>query len=136
MRFLPSGGSDVDLDRVSNFRHGMHRLVSRTQLRPSHWRDFENAGARPQYRPGCGGNQDPVTAADVGLLHAHHRGMLPCFFTGRNTRLVISESSTAARQPRVSAGSMMSSTRRAPAETYGVAKVSRYSSINSWRRAS
>jgi hypothetical protein len=79
--------------------------------------DFPNAGAPSEHCRHCRGNQDPVTPADTVLIHKNHSGILPCFFAGRNTHLAARASNAAATQARVSAGSMMSSTSRAPAET-------------------
>ena len=104
-------------------------------------------GGAPAIRISRTWPRGPATAAAAAAIRIRwrrlisgcilpHSGILPCFFVGRSTRFVRRASSAAATQPRVSAGSIISSTRRAPAETYGVANVSLYSSINSFRRAS
>lgn len=54
-----------------------------------------------------------------------YSGIKPCFFGGRSSRLACRASSAKARYFRVVDGSMMSSTSRRPAATYGFAKVCR-----------
>ena len=44
-------------------------LVSRAQLRPPGGLDVADVRARSQHRDGCGGDQNPVTAADIGMRH-------------------------------------------------------------------